>query len=77
MTEFMVLEKNDPCSDEELKHKEEVSVFPFSCCCLNRRWRVMHFTSSSHVSEHHGVTHVRILSLFTKVKESVNGERVW
>ncbi len=43
--------------------------------CLNRRWWVMHFTSSSYVSEHYGVTHVRILSLLTKVKESVNGER--
>lgn len=34
-----------------------------------------HFTSSSYVSEHYGVTHVRILSLLTKVKESVNREK--
>lgn len=35
----------------------------------------MHFTTSSYVSEHYGVTHVKILSLLTKVKESVNRER--
>lgn len=32
----------------------------------------MHFTSSSHVSGHYGIVRVRILSLLTKVKESVN-----
>ncbi len=50
------------CSDREPKHKEEA----------NKRWWVKHFTSSSYVGEHYGVAHVRILSLLTKVKESVN-----
>jgi len=43
--------------------------------CLNKHWMVKHFTGSSYVTGYYGIGCVRILSLLTKVGESMNGSQ--
>lgn len=54
-----------------IQRKRRLLSFVFfdrSRACLNKPLWVMHFTSLSYVSEHYGITHVKVLSLFTKVE---------